>query len=151
MASYEDDFEFDMDDAGSGTDLVKNLRKQLAAAQKQLREQEALISEWSQFSHEQTISQTLAEWGLNPKIARFIPDDVETEQDLAVWLDEYGDVFGVQQEEDDQEEDPSVQAQYLMQEVEDGAFDPEVSYDLVTQLENASSPEELLRIARGLG
>jgi hypothetical protein len=146
MASYEDEFEYD--DDSTGTDLVKNLRKQLAAAQKQLREQESLIAEWSQFSHEQTISQTLSEWGLNPKIARFIPDDVETEDDLAVWLDEFGDVFGVQQDSD--EEDPSEQAQYLMQEMEDGAFDPEVSYDLVTQMEAAASPEELLRIARGL-
>lgn len=145
MASYEDDFEFD--DEG-GTDLVKNLRKQLDQAKKQLREQEQVIAQWSQMSHEQQISSTLDAWGLNPKIARFIPDDVESEQDLADWLDEYGDVFGVQAEES-YEDDPSVQAQYLMQEVEDGAFDPQVVYDMTTQLEGATSAEEILRIARG--
>lgn len=147
MASYEDDFEYDNED--SGTDLVKNLRKQLAAAQKQLREQEQMISEWSQYTHEQTIGSTLQSWGLNPKIARFIPDEVESEEDLAEWLDEYGEVFGVEAEPT-YEDDPSAQAHELMQDVEDGAFDPQVVYDMATQLETASSPEEILRIARGM-
>lgn len=144
---YEDEYEFEDDTDLSGTDLVKSLRKQLNAAQKALREKDEYIQELVSYTHEQTVSEMLAEYGLNPKIARFIPDDVESEADLVDWLNEYGDAFGVDLSGgDDYEDDPSVEAANLMAEVEEGGMDPEVGFDLATRIENAGSADDLLRI-----
>lgn len=81
------------DDAGDGSQLVKDLRKQLNAAQKELK----------QFRTEKrstTVSDVLSKRGINPKVAALIPADVEpTQEAVTAWLDEFGDVFGVAQGE----------------------------------------------------
>jgi hypothetical protein len=146
MPQYdEDDFDFE-DDNLQGTDLVKSLRKQLSAAQRQLKENERALAEYQQVSHEQTVASMLQSYGLNPRIARYVSDDVETEADLAEWLDVYGEDFGIAPAEDEYELDSDAQASELMYEVEDGAYDPEVGYDLMARMEGAGSADELLRI-----
>lgn len=134
-------------------DLPKKLRKQLESALKTIKEQEKQIAELAAVRHEQTVGQMLAEYGINPKIAAFIPDDVETEDDLAAWLYEYGDVFGI--EPADESADPEYQGYaddaQLMQDIESGGIDPEVGLDLQSQIDGASSPEELLALLRNVG
>lgn len=59
------------------------LRKQLDTANKQLRAV--------------TVADVLRAKGLKPKVAKLIPADVEpNEEAITKWLDEYGDVFGVE-------------------------------------------------------
>lgn len=148
MPQYDDDdFDFE-DDNLQGTDLVKSLRKQLSAAQKQLKEREQMLMEYQQVTHEQTVASMLQSYGLNPNIARYVSDDVTTEDDLIEWLDVYGEDFGIAPAEESYEQDPDAQASELMYEVEDGAFDPEVGYDLATRIDAASSQEELMRLLR---
>jgi hypothetical protein len=147
MPQYDDDdFDFEDDTNLQGTDLVKSLRKQLSAAQKQLKVREQELMEYQQVTHEQTVASMLQSYGLSPRIARYVSDDVTTEDDLIEWLDVYGEDFGIAPAEENYEMDSDAQASELMYEVEDGAYDPEVGYDLANRIESASTPEELLRI-----
>lgn len=159
MAEYEDDFDFDTDDFGSdgGSDLVKKLRKQVSDLSKQLREQEQTLDEYYEMSREQQIAEVLTESGINPKIAAFIPDDVENEDDLAEWLATYGEVFNISvtDNQDGGEENSSpidpelIQAAELMSAAEEGSIDPAVGQDIANRIEGAGSADELLAMLRG--
>lgn len=152
MAQYnEEDFDFDTDDEVSGTDLVKKLRKQVTELSKALKERDSELEEFYTTSREQDIASALEEMGVNPKIAAFIPDDVEDIDDLEKWLGEYGDVFGVQAVDESQSslDYDSIQAAELMSALEEGGIDPEVGTDLAARIEAASSPEELAALLRG--
>lgn len=150
MSEYQDDFEFD-DDNESGTDLVKQLRKQVKELSKALQEREEAIEEFTTMSREQEIGAALEEMGVNPRVASFIPDDVEDYEDLENWLGEYGDVFGISFTDDAESalDYESVEAVEAMAAVEDGGIDPSVGMDLEARINSATSREELQAILRG--
>lgn len=146
--AYDDTDDLDFED---GTDLVKQLRKQVNELSKALKEKDAAIEEYYAQSREQEIASALTEMGVNPKIAAFVPDDVEDWSDLENWLGEYGDVFGVSVTNDSgvNMDSESVQAAELMSAVEEGGIDPQVGLDLAQRIDQAKSPEELMRLLRG--
>lgn len=146
--AYDDTDDLDFED---GTDLVKQLRKQVNELSKALKEKDAAIEEFYAQSREQEIASALNEMGVNPKIAAFVPDDVEDWSDLENWLGEYGDVFGVSVTNDSgvNMDSESVQAAELMSAVEEGGIDPQVGLDLAQRIDQAKSPEELMRLLRG--
>lgn len=150
MGNQSDEFDdLDIDDFDADDpNLVKKLRRQLSAAQKQLRERERAEAEWRAERHEAIIRATLSQYGLNPNIARYVPDDVATEEDLAEWLDVYGEDFGVTPV-DEYDNDPNAQATELMNSIDDDGFDPQVGYDVASRMESATTAEDVLRIARG--
>lgn len=159
MSQYEydgEDFDFEVDDSElSGTDLVKKLRKQINAMNKALKEKDEILSEFQEIAYENSVAETLTEWGLNPRIAAFVPDDIEDEDELAAWLDEYGDAFNIGSIQEGATDsgyaidDDALQASELMADLEDGSFDPEVGLDIQHRMEQAQSPEELLSMLRG--
>lgn len=146
-----DDTDFDTDEELSGSDLIKQLRKQINELSKAVKEKDAQIADFYTQSREQEIAEALTEMGVNPKVARFVPDDVEDWSDLENWLGEYGDVFGVQRSSDSgiDMDAESVQAANLMSAVEEGGIDPQVGLDLAARIDQASSPDELMRLLRG--
>lgn len=147
---FDDDEDYETENL-SGNDLVKALRKQLSAASKQLKEQSSVIAELQTVKHQNTVAEMLKEYGLNPKIAAFIPDDVESDSDLTEWLDEYGEAFGIEQvtEQGVYDDDPDAQASELMASVEDGGIDTQAGYDLMTRMGEASSEAELMALIKG--
>ena len=150
MGQYDDeDFEFETE--ATGSDLVKQLRKQVNELSKALKERDAQLEEVLYESREQSIAEVLAEMGVNPKVAAFVPDDVEDVDDLEAWLYEYGEVFGVGSVGDDDSvlDEESVRAAELMSAVEEGGVDPEVGQDLAARIAAASTPEELQALLRG--
>jgi hypothetical protein len=149
MAEEYNEFDFEDEDLGSGTDLVKKLRKQIDALSKQVRERDEILAEYTQLSHEASIGEILEGFGLNPKIAAFIPEDVSADEDaVAEWLNEYGDAFGIEAVE---EETPSPDAQAFeqMSGFDDGSIDPYVGQDLASRIANATSAEELGNLLKG--
>jgi hypothetical protein len=100
MSNYEDDeedFELDSNDAFS------QLRKANKQKEKQLKEIQVELSELRKEKRDRTIKETLTSRGVNPKIAAFIPQDIDlTEESLSNWLNEYGDVFGVESQSSNQ-------------------------------------------------
>jgi hypothetical protein len=148
MAEEYLEYDFEDEDNGSGTDLVKKLRKQIDALQKQVKERDEVLAEYTTLSHEASIGEILEGFGLNPKIAAFIPEDVQADEDaVAEWLNEYGDAFGIEAVE---EETPSPDAQAFeqMSEFDDGDVDPYVGQDLASRIANATSPEELSNLLK---
>lgn len=150
MPQYEDEFEFDTEER-SGSDLVKDLRKQLNEMSRALKERDEQLAEYAYVTREQELAEALVEYGVNPKIAAFIPDDVEDEDDLVGWLNEYGDVFGVGVAEDDgvSVDEDTILAAELMSTIEDDGIDPTLGRDLAALISDASSSEELAAILKG--
>jgi len=149
MAEEYLEYDYEDEDNGSGTDLVKKLRKQIDALSKQIKERDEILAEFTTQSHEASVGEILESFGLNPRIAKFIPDEVEADEDaVAQWLNEYGDAFGIEAVEEGTES-PDAQSYERMSEFDDGSIDPFVGQDLASRIANAGSPEELSNLLKG--
>jgi hypothetical protein len=153
MSNY--DYEDDDFDTDSGNDLVKQLRKATKQKDKELAELKAQYENLSKAQRERAIKDALASRGVNSKIASFIPQDIDpTEESVSKWLEDYADVFGVQQAETQATPnvDPAQAKAYqrMTNAVESGAT-PELQADIHRRLMNANSREELDEIIRQSG
>ncbi len=98
MSNY--DYEDDDFDTDTSNDLVKQLRKATKQKDKELAELKAQYESLAKANRERAIKDALASRGVNTKIASFIPQDIDpTEESVSKWLENYADVFGVQQAE----------------------------------------------------
>ena len=154
---WDDDFEFeDFDDApqrGSSDDVLKKVRRAERAKDKQLKELQAELESLRKFQREATISQVLAEKGVNPKVAKFIPADIEMSSDsISNWLTDNGELFGVaapvQQSAVDMND---INALRQIDAVTSGAISPDDVNDAFNIMNNASSAEELLNFLYSQG
>ena len=148
---YEDD-DFDTNDGG---DLVKQLRKATKQKDKELAELKAQYENLSKAQRERAIKDALASRGVNSKIASFIPQDIDpTEESVSKWLEDYADVFGIQQAETQATPnvDPAQAKAYqrMTNAVEQGNT-PEFQADIHRRLINANTREELDEIIRQSG
>ena len=146
---YEDD---DFDTDSSGNDLVKQLRKQLKAKEKELSEKESALTNLSKTQRERAIKDALASRGVNSKIAAFIPQDIDpTEESVSKWLEDYSDVFGIEsnQTQATPNVNPADAAAYkrMTNTVETGVS-PEHNDNIMQKLMNANSREELDEVIR---
>ena len=146
---YEDDDDFTMDD--SSNDLVKQLRKASKQKDKELNELRSQFESLSKGQRDRTIKDALASRGINPKIASFIPQDIDpTEESVSKWLEDYADVFGI---ETSQTQTPNVNpadaaAYKRMTNSADSGASPEHNGDIMQKLMNANSKEELDDVIR---
>ena len=149
---YEDD---DFDTDSSGNDLVKQLRKQLKAKEKELSEKDSALNNLSKTQRERAIKDALASRGVNSKIAAFIPQDIDpTEESVSKWLEDYSDVFGIEtnQTQATPNVNPADAAAYkrMTNTVETGVS-PEHNDNIMQKLMNANSREELDEVIRMSG
>jgi hypothetical protein len=151
---YEDDEdEFTTPVADSGNDLVKQLRKAAKQKDKELQELRAQFEGVSKAQRERSIKDVLESRGVNSKIAKFIPSDVDsTEESLSKWLDENGDVFGFATESNQPVVDQAQAAAYKkMNNATDQGLTPDASDDIMRRLMSANSKEELDEVIRQSG
>jgi hypothetical protein len=152
MSNYE--YEDDDDDYtnDSSNDLVKQLRKASKQKDKELQELRAQFENLSKGQRERAIKDLLASRGVNSKIASFIPQDIDpTEESLSKWLDDNGDVFGIEsgQTQTTPNVDPAQAAAYKrMTNTADSGSSPEHNADIMQKLMNANSREELDEVIR---
>ena len=145
---YEDDDDFTED---SGNDLVKQLRKASKQKDKELNELRSQFESLSKGQRDRSIKDALASRGINPKIASFIPQDIDpTEESVSKWLEDYADVFGI---EVSQTQTPNVNpadaaAYKRMTNSADSGASPEHNGDIMQKLMNANSKEELDDVIR---
>ena len=153
MSNYEYEDEDDDFTQESGNDLVKQLRKAAKQKDKELAELRAQFGEISKAQRERSIKDVLESRGVNSKIAKFIPSDVDsTEESLSKWLDENGDVFGFSTESNQPVVDPAQAAAYKrMNNVTEQGMTPDASDDIMRKLMNANSKEELDEVIRQSG
>lgn len=90
MPMYDDDDDYGDDDVPG--DTLTEVRKALRKAQRQNKELSEQLATFQGEARKRTVVEALQERGLSPKIAAFVPSDVEGDG-IASWLDEFGDVF----------------------------------------------------------
>ena len=150
---YEDDDD-DVSTMDTSNDLVKQLRKANKQKEKELAELKSQFEGLSKAQRERAIKDTLEARGVNSKIAKFIPSDIDpTEESLSKWLDDNGDVFGYQVAESNQNTvDPAQAAAYnRMNNATGQAQTPDSSDDILRKLMSANSKEELDEVIRMSG
>lgn len=145
---YEDDDDFMEEDQVSG---LQNLRKADRAKSKRIKELEAELDGLRNFQRQSVVSSVLNERGVNPKIATFIPADVADDaESISKWLDEHGEIFGVQA----QPKQPMVDQENLsmlrqIDAVTGSALSPDDVSDVFSRINNAQSADELLEMIYG--
>ena len=153
MSNY--DYEDEDDDfTQESNDLVKQLRKQLKQRDKELSEFKSQFDNLSKAQRERAIKDALEARGVNSKVAKFIPQDLDpTEESLSKWLEDNADVFGFQVEDKQQPAvDPATANAYKkMNNAVDQGLTPDSSDDVMRKLLSANSREELDEIIRNSG
>lgn len=146
---YEDDDDFlEEDDQASG---LQNLRKADRAKSKRIKELETELESLRSFQRQSVVSSVLNERGVNPKVATFIPSDIATDSEsIGKWLDEHGEIFGVQP----QVQQPKIDLENLsaLQQIDavtSSALSPDDVNDVFSRINNAQSAEELLEMIYG--
>lgn len=134
----------------SDSALVKQLRKQLKAEQRRLKDLETSYGELTKSQKERILKDVLSSKGVNQKIAQFIPSDIEASEDaISAWLDANGDVFGYTPTPKPAVNQQDIASMQKMDAVLTGAETPATSDDLQNRIANASSEEEILSILSG--
>lgn len=153
MSNY--DYEDDDDDfTQESNDLVKQLRKAAKQKDKELAELRSQFESLNKQSRERAIKDVLESRGVNGKVAKFIPQDLDpTEESLSKWLEDNADVFGFQVEDKSQPAvDPAQAAAYKkMNNAVDQGLTPDSADDIMRKLMSASSKEELDEVIRNSG
>jgi predicted RNase H-like nuclease (RuvC/YqgF family) len=144
-------YEYDDEDDDFGNepqDVVKQLRKVNRTLEKRLKELEVEASTLKTQTRQRTVKDVLSAKGINPKVAAFIPQDIDTtEEAVSAWLAEYGDVFGVQQSpEATQAKETASDAQRRIQNVMQTGTPPGVDEDALARILNATSAADLSSI-----
>ena len=101
--------------AQAGSDLPRDLRKQIADRNKRIKELEATLQERDAKHRETALKDAVRAAGLEEKVAKLVPSDVAPDK-VGEWLEEYGDVLGVRKSAAAQE--PETPAQTLDPEVQ---------------------------------
>ena len=150
----DDDIDFEDSYSNSNNDLVKQLRKAAKQKDKELQELRAQFEGVSKAQRERTIKDVLEARGINKKISAFIPQDIDpTEESLSKWLDDYGDVFGIESQQSNQNTvDPAQAAAYKkMNNAVESGLTSDSGDDVLRKLMSANSKEELDEVIRNSG
>lgn len=143
-------YEYDDEDDDFGNepqDVVKQLRKVNRTLEKRLKELETEATTLKTQTRQRTVKDVLSAKGINPKVAAFIPQDIDTtEEAVSAWLTEYGDVFGVQTPEETQAKTATTDAQRRIQNVMESGTPPGVDEDALARILNATSAADLSSI-----
>jgi len=128
----------------SDTDLVKKLRKANRLQEKKIKDLETNLGSLTKAQRERIIKDTFASKGVNAKIATFVPADLEASEDaISAWLDEHGDVFGVQAPQKTELSQQDIANLRQMDAVIQNSISPDKAEDLAMRIANAASAEEL--------
>lgn len=157
MASQYDDWDDDDDqDAGQESNPLRDLRKANRAKERQIKELTERLEQMQKAVRERSVKDVLEARGLNPKIAKFIPESVVDADAVAAWVEENGDVFGgVPQQADtevsgQQQESPELAALQRISQVQSSGApfqnDPD---QLASLIKNAATPEDLNKVLFG--
>lgn len=146
----DDDLDFAPPSYESDTDLVKKLRKALKAEQRRAKELESNLGELSKAQRERILKDVFSSKGVNPKVAAFVPADLEASEDaINGWLESNAEIFGIQISEKPSPSQQDISAMQKMNNVLTDAETPMSSNDLENRIANATSEEEILSILSG--
>lgn len=141
--NYEYD---DEDDETTQDGGINQLRKVNRALEKRAKELEQELLGLKSQTRQRTVKDVLQAKGLNPKIAAFVPADLDTsEEAINNWINEYGDVFGAvtQAENQPTQQSPDVTAQARINNMVATGQAPSLDQDSMSRVMQAKSRDEL--------
>ena len=152
--NYWDDEEEDDDitvaSFDSDTDLVKKLRRDLKIAQKKNKELESSLGELTKSQRERVLKDVFASRGVNPKVAAFVPNDLDaSEEAISQWIENNADVFGVQVQPKKEVDSRDVANLRQMDNVTTGALSPDKAEDMSIRIQSAQSADDILNLIYG--
>ena len=139
-------YEYDDEDDDTTTDVVGQLRKVNRALEKRAKELEQELSGLKTQTRQRTVKDVLQAKGLNPKIAAFIPQDIDTsEEAINKWVNEYGDVFGIQTQSEEKpvQKNSEIAAQARINNLVATGTAPDVDEDAFAKIAGAKTREDL--------
>lgn len=148
------DTDLDVEDTTEDAPKPRNgLREQLEAVLAEKKQLETELNTLRGSLRERTVAEVLTAKGVNPKVAKYIPQDVEGEEAIVEWLKTEGDVFGVQFDTTGTETAPEpnkpavnagdVQATQRIQNLGASAATPALIQDIENRLAAANSQDEI--------
>ena len=140
---WEDDEEDVTPSQQSESDLLRQLRKELKTKSKMLSEMEGQLSSIKTEQRQNVIKSVLESKGVSPKIAKFIPADIDASSEAVdIWITDNADVFGltVQTPADVK---PDLDTLRQIDAVTANAESPDGLDDMYLRLQNAESAEEI--------
>lgn len=141
--NYEYD---DEDDETTQDGGINQLRKVNRALEKRAKELEQELLGLKSQTRQRTVKDVLQAKGLNPKIAAFVPADLDTsEEAINNWINEYGDVFGAvtQAENQPTQQSQDVTAQARINNMVATGQAPSLDQDSMSRVMQAKSREDL--------
>jgi len=143
---YEDD---DFDDVEETQDAngPANLRKALKRAEKEKKDLAEQLAVIQSDLRSRSVKDVLATKGVPDKVAKFIPGDISTPEQIDAWLSENADVFGFTKAEEaaqaDEETKANVAAYQRINAATQNANTPSRDADLMSKIAGAKSIDEL--------
>ncbi len=135
----------DEDDDTTQDNGINQLRKVNRALEKRTKELEQELASLKTQTRQRSVKDVLQAKGVPTKVAALIPQDIEpTEEAISGWLQEYGDVFGVQEQPVQEEQspmNPDVVAQSRINNVIATGQAPNIDQDMFAKVRNATKEE----------
>jgi ribosomal protein L16 Arg81 hydroxylase len=142
----DDDIDID-DEYDNSSDLVKKLRRAAKVNEKRAKELEAELNTLRTEQLKNVVKSVLESKGVRPSIAKYIPEDVSTADDIDAWLQENAEDFGFTLGQPKQEADLATLRQ--IDAATANAVSPAGIDDMMLRLSQAESAEEVERLIFG--
>ena len=146
---YEDDTDdLDIDDSVTNDSGPANLRKALKRAEKDKKDLADQLAQIQSDLRNRSVKDVLASKGVPDKVAKFIPGEVSTPEQIDAWLSENADVFGLQKADatsapTDEAEAANRAAYQRINAATQNASAPTRDADLMAKVSGAKSIDEL--------
>ena len=144
-SEWDDDL---LNDGEGDSSLVKDLRRQLRAAKKDIEERDEKIAGFAKVSRERSVESVLTSKG----VRKGIPSDITDEADIEKWLEDNAEDLGItlgngsDNGDAGSDPDPSTEARQRADALAGRGVAPSKASDLEARLNKAQSSEEIEQI-----
>lgn len=148
MSEWDNDL---LNDGEGDSPLVKDLRKQLRAAKKENTELAEKVGKFEKVSRERSVESVLTSKGVRKGIAKFVPEDITSEDDIVKWLEDNAEDLGISLGGDTggdagPDPDPAAADRSRAEQLAGRSVAPSKVADLEARLSKAQSDTEIAEI-----
>lgn len=138
------------DDIPAETDLLKQLRKLEKEQSRRIKELEQQLGSYKVAERESTVQFVLESMGVNPKIAKFIPQDIEVNTETVEnWVKENAEVFGIEFQQEKPAEMPSLATLRQIDTITAAGQTPIGVDDMMLRIDQAQDAQEIINMIYG--
>jgi len=147
MANQYEDDDFDDIEETQDANGPANLRKALKRAEKEKKDLAEQLAAIQSDLRSRSVKEVLAQKGVPDKVAKFVPGDVSTPEQIDAWLSENADIFGIapaeQAAQASQEQQANVASYQRINAATQNATTPTRDQDLAAKIAGAKNIDEL--------